>query len=51
MVDIQLQLQNIIKIAEVVNMQLVEIETSILQVSNNYKTQTIEDIFSILEDL
>jgi len=51
MVDIQLQLQNIIKIAEVVNMQLVEIETSILQVSNNYKTQTIGDIFSILEDL
>jgi len=51
MTDIQLQLQNIIKLVEVANTQLAEIETSILQASDNYKIQTVEDIFSISEDL
>ena len=37
-VDVQLQLQNIIKLAEVANTQLAEIETSILQASDDYKT-------------
>ena len=47
----QLQLQNIIKLAEEANVQIVEIETTILQASNNYQTQTVRDIFSISEDL
>ena len=51
MTDIQLQLQNIIKLVEVANIQLAEIETSILQASDNYKIQIVEDIFSISEDL
>ena len=47
MADIQIQLQNIIKLAEVVNTQLAEIKTMILQASNSYKTQNAGDIFSI----
>jgi len=34
MANIQLQLQNIVKLAEVANTQLAEIETTILQVVN-----------------
>ena len=49
--DIQLQLQNIIKLAEVANTQLTEIETTILQASNIYRTQIAGDIFSISKDL
>ena len=51
MADIQLQLQNIIKLAEVANIQLAKIKITILQASNIYKIQMVEDIFSILEDL
>jgi len=51
MTDIQLQLQNIIKLVEIANIQLTEIETSILQASDNYKIQIVEDTFSISEDL
>ena len=51
MANIQLQLQNIIKLAEVANMQLAEIETMILQAGNSYRTQIAGDIFSIFKDL
>ena len=51
MVDIQLQLQNIIKIAEEANIQIAEIEATILQASHNYQIQTTGNIFSISEDL
>ena len=51
MMDVQSQLQNIIKLAEKANMQIAEIEGIILQESHNYQTQTAGDIFSILEDL
>ena len=37
MANIQHQLQNIIKLAEVANMQLVEIKTTILQASSKYR--------------
>ena len=36
MVDVQLQLQNIIKLPEEANTQIVEIEAIILQASYNY---------------
>ena len=36
MMDIQAQLQNIIRLAEEANTQIIEIETKILQVSDNY---------------
>ena len=51
MTDIQLQIQNIIKLAEVTNTQLAEIDTTILQASHNYRTQTVGDILSISENL
>ena len=37
--------------AKVVNTQLVEIETIVLQASNTYRIQIVGDIFSISEDL
>jgi len=46
-----MQLQNIIKLAEEANIQIAEIEGTILQASYNYQTQTAADIFSISEDL
>ena len=51
MANIQLQVQNIVKLAEVANTQLAEIEMTILQASNDYKTQNARDIFSISQDL
>jgi len=51
MADIQLQLQNIVKLAEVANTQLAKIKTTILQASSKYKIQIVGDIFSISEDL
>jgi len=51
MADIQLKLQNIIKLVEMANTQLAETEKSILQASDNYKIQMAGDIFSISEDL
>ena len=47
----QLQLQNIIKLAEEANTQIIEMETTILQASPNFKTQIADNIFSISEDL
>lgn len=47
----QSQLQNIIKLAEEANTQIVKIEIMILQASYNYQTQIVGDIFSISEDL
>ena len=51
MVNIQLQIQNIVKLVEVTNTQLAEIKAIILQASNNYRTQNTRDIFSISQDL
>ena len=50
-VDIQMQLQNIIKLAEEANTQITQIELTILQTSDNYWVQMMGDIFSISEDL
>ena len=51
MVDIQLQLQNIIKLAEEANVQITEIKSTILRASDNYQIQTAGNIFSISENL
>ena len=51
MADIQLQLQNIIKLAKVANTQLAEIKITILQANDGYRVYMARDIFSILEDL
>ena len=37
MVNMQMQLQNIMKLAEEANTQIAEIESTILQASNNYR--------------
>ena len=47
MVDVQLQLQNIIKLAEEANTQITEIKFTILKASNNYQIQPAGNIFSI----
>ena len=51
MLEVQMQLQNIVKLVEKANTQVVEIENTILQASNDYRTQTVGDIFCISEDL
>jgi len=51
MVDVQLQLQNIIKLAEEANTQMAEIKITILQASNNYRIQIVGDIFSDLQNI
>jgi len=51
MVDIQLQIQNIIKLADATNNQLADIETTLLQMEETYKTQISRDIYSISEEL
>jgi len=36
MINVQIQLQNIVKLAEEANTQIAKIESTILQASNNY---------------
>jgi len=50
MADIQLQIQNIIKLADTENNQLVDIETTLLQTKETYKTQISGDIYSIFKE-
>jgi len=45
-VDIQLQNQNFVKLANTAN-----IETALLQASNSYKEQIRGDIYSIIDNL
>ena len=49
--NIQLQLQNIIKLSNIANNQLVDIETTLLQTSKNYKAQVGRDIYSVSKEL
>ena len=51
MLEVQMQLQTIVKMAEETNTQVIEIENMILQASNDYRTQMAGDIFCISEDL
>ena len=50
-VNVQMQLQNIMKLIEEANIQITEIKFTILQTSNNYQIQIVRDIFSISKDL
>ena len=45
--DLQLQVQNLIKLATVANIELVDIETILLQASKIHKEQIEGDIYSI----
>ena len=49
--DIQLQIQEIIKQANIVNNQLAGIKTILLQAEEIYNIQIGGDIYSILEEL
>jgi len=51
MVDIQLQIQNIIKLANITNNQLADIRTFLLQIRKTDKIQISRDIYSISEEV
>ena len=51
MADLQLQIQNLIKLADIANNQLAYIETILLQTEKTYKMQIGRDIYSISEEL
>ena len=50
MANIQLQIQNLVKLVDVVNNQLADIETTLLQTGEAYKEQIEGDIYNILEE-
>jgi len=51
MANIQLQIQNLIKLADMANTQLADIKTVLLQSGKTYKTQIGRDIYSISKEL
>jgi len=51
MADIQLQIENIIKLADTANNQLADIKTTLLQTKETYKTKIGRDIHSISKEL
>ena len=51
MADIQLQIQDIIKQANIVNNQLADIENILLQVKKMHEMQIEGDIYNILKEL
>ena len=51
MINIQRQVQNMMKIAGETNMTIIEIEEMILKVSINNQTMNATNILGILEDL
>jgi len=51
MADIQLQIQNVVKLANAANIKLADIKITLLQTGNSYKKQIGEDIYSIMNDL
>ena len=51
MANIQLQIQNLVKLVNVTNIQLADIETILLQTEEMYKEQIEGDIYSISEKL
>ena len=50
MADLQLQIQNIIKLANAVNNQLANIKTILFQIEKTHKIQISRDIYSICEE-
>ena len=51
MADIQLQIQNFVKLADAANNQLTDIKTVILQTRKTYRKKISRDIYSISEEL
>jgi len=51
MADIQLQLQNIVKLADTMKNQLTYIENTLLQASKDHKIQIDKNTYSISKEL
>ena len=51
MADLQLQIQNLVKLANTANIELADIEITLSQASDIYKIQIREDIYSISKEL
>ena len=51
MANIQLQIQNLVKLASIANNQLVDIKTTLLQIGKTHKSQIRGDIYSISKEL
>ena len=51
MVDIQLQVQNLVKLANIANIKLANIKTTLLQASKIHKEQIRGDVYSIANKL
>jgi len=49
--NIQLQIQDLVKLANIVNTELTDIETTLFQSGKTHKEQIRGDIYSILEKL
>ena len=47
MADFQLQIQNLVKIVDIANNQLIDIKTVLLQSGETHRTQIGRDIYSI----
>ena len=51
MANIQLQIQNIIKLIDITNNQLANIKTTLLQIRETHKMQISKNIYSISKEL
>jgi len=51
MADIQLQIQNLVKLVDAANNQLADIITILLQTKETYRTQIGGDIYNIFKEL
>ena len=51
MVDLQLQTQNLVKLVDIANNQLADIETILLQTREIHRMQISRDIYSIFKEL
>jgi len=49
--DIQLQIQNLVKLADVANNQIADIKTTLLQIGETYKEQIGGDIYCISRNI
>jgi len=51
MTDLQIQVKNLVKLANTANIKLADIETTLLQTNKTYKEQIGENVYSIANKL
>ena len=49
--NIQLQIQDLVNLANIIDIELIDIETTLLQLEKTHKEQVRGDTYSILEEL